>query len=77
MDDLLDDVEIDTSADRASSSFWHTVIVLYRVPHHPTVGIDPTPVDDRDALVPVGRRSGIGPDTSSGLYARESRSSQA
>ena len=66
----------DTSADRASSSFWHNIIVLYGVPHHPTGGIDPTPVDDRDAFVPVGRRSGIGPDASPRLYARESRSSQ-
>lgn len=75
MDDLLDDVEVDASADRAGSSLRHTVIVLHRVPHHPTVGIDAPSVDDGDAFVPVGCRSGIGPDAGSGLYARESRRS--
>ena len=59
----------ETSADRAGSSFRRTVIVLHPVTHHPTIGIDPTPVDDRDALVPLGRRSGIGPDASSGPRA--------
>ncbi len=37
-----------------------------------SVGIRPVPVDDYDALVPVGRRSGIGPDGNCGFRECES-----
>jgi hypothetical protein len=73
MDDLLNPVQVDGTAYVAFGTCRiHGCNFRVRITHNATIWVDPTSMDDPDALVAVGRRAVVGANPAGRFASRES-----